>query len=81
MSGLILPDSVVMKIELSGVGGGWTDISGDLTDEDIVLDYGIKNNQPQYRCAGAGTRRRQRRWRDRPTAGTGSGPWRRPRTP
>jgi hypothetical protein len=34
--------------------GQWTDVTGDLTDEDLLLDYGIHSNRPEYRCADTG---------------------------
>jgi hypothetical protein len=50
----VLPDSVVIRLELNGIGNGWTDVTGDLTDEDITLEYGIQSSRPEDRCAGSG---------------------------
>jgi hypothetical protein len=49
--------SATVKLELAGIGNGWTDVTDDLTDEDIVLQYGITTNPPTPgdRCALPGT--------------------------
>lgn len=36
------------------LSGSWTDVSADLTDSNIVLDYGIRSNLPEDRVAGTG---------------------------
>jgi hypothetical protein len=50
----IIP-TYAMEFELAGVGGGWTDVTADLSHELIVLDYGIKGGTPNDRVAGIGT--------------------------
>jgi hypothetical protein len=43
-----------MEFELAGVGGGWTDVTADLSDELITIDYGIKSASPNDRVASIG---------------------------
>lgn len=52
--GFVFPTSEMLEFELNGVGGGWTDVTVDMTDEDTILDYGIKSSQPTMRVAGTG---------------------------
>lgn len=44
-----------IEVELSGVGGGWTDITNDLTDDPISCAYGIRTHDPRVRIAETGT--------------------------
>ena len=46
--------TTTVEVELSGVGGGWTDISTDLTTDPITFEYGIRSYRPEDRCASAG---------------------------
>lgn len=48
-------DSYKLELELAGMGGGWTDVTADVTDDAIVIDYGIKSNRPDVRVASTGT--------------------------
>ncbi len=43
-----------IEVELAGVGGGWTDISADLTSDPIHVSYGIKSYRPEIRVAETG---------------------------
>ena len=43
-----------VEAEFSGVGGGWTDITADVTDDPIAFEYGIRGYRPEDRCASAG---------------------------
>jgi hypothetical protein len=49
----VLPDSVVIRLELNGIGNGWTDVTGDLTDEDLAR-LRHHSNRPEDRCADTG---------------------------
>jgi hypothetical protein len=37
------------------LAGQWTDVTADLTDEDLVLSYGIQSSRPEDRVATTGT--------------------------
>jgi hypothetical protein len=37
------------------LAGQWTDVTADLTDEDLVLGYGIQSSRPEDRVATTGT--------------------------
>lgn len=43
-----------VEMELAGVGAGWTDVSTDLTNDPIVMEYGIRNHRPEARVAETG---------------------------
>jgi len=62
--------SYTIELELAGLGLGWTDVTADLTDADIVLDYGIKSNRPDVRVCGTGTLTFQLRNDDGNSGGT-----------
>lgn len=49
----IIP-TYTMEFELAGVGGGWTDVTADLSEELITLDYGIQGSTPNDRVAKVG---------------------------
>jgi hypothetical protein len=46
--------SYAVEAELSGVGGGWTDLTGDMV-KGLSLSYGIRGSGPDDRVAGTGT--------------------------
>lgn len=50
----VAPDSMRVEVELSGVGGGWTDISADIIGE-VRGRYGIPGSSPTDRVATTGT--------------------------
>jgi hypothetical protein len=48
---------VAVEVELSGAGGGWTDLyaANDVAKEDITIAHGIKGSSPLDRVASTGT--------------------------
>lgn len=42
-------------MELAGPGNGWTDVSADVRQAGITVQYGIDGNEPSDRVASAGT--------------------------
>lgn len=46
--------TTTVEVELAGVGGGWTDISADLTEDPILQSWGIKTHLPNIRVASTG---------------------------
>lgn len=45
----------IVELELAGRGAGWTDVSADLGDRAIDIQYGIQGNGVTDRVAGTGT--------------------------
>jgi hypothetical protein len=43
-----------VEMELAGVGAGWTDVSADLADDHIEIEYGIRGYLPDERTAPTG---------------------------
>lgn len=52
---LTMPIRTIVELELSGRGQGWTDVSSDLGDQTIEIEYGIQGNAITDRVASAGT--------------------------
>lgn len=50
-----MPIQTILELELSGRGQGWTDLSADLGDQAIEIEYGIQGNSVADRVASAGT--------------------------
>ncbi|MHC4155646.1 MAG: hypothetical protein ACYST6_12090, partial [Planctomycetota bacterium] len=44
----------IFELELAGRGGGWTDVSADLADSPIEIQYGIQGNRVADRVASTG---------------------------
>lgn len=45
----------IVELELNGRGQGWTDVSSELGDQPIEIEYGIQGNGVTSRVASAGT--------------------------
>jgi hypothetical protein len=52
--GWVTPTHTI-EAELNGVGGGWTNITPDTTNDNYRLSYGIKSNRPEVRVGESGT--------------------------
>lgn len=52
---LTMPIQTIVEIELSGRGQGWTDVSAELGDQPIEIEYGINGNGIADRVASAGS--------------------------
>lgn len=52
---LIMAIQTIVELELNGRGAGWSDVSADLADSPIEIDYGIRGNSVADRVASTGT--------------------------